>query len=100
MDSVIFLGMDAIAAAKYTIRAFGGDCEGFDLGPDFGQDAARLIMDPTIAPKGGPQALIQLIERWRDINHWYDGVGADFRVVFDGPPYSLGGVPSVEGTPL
>jgi hypothetical protein len=96
MNTVIFKGSDALKAAKYVQD--NGLCQAYDLGPDFGENAARLWLPEHEVD--GPQRWISIFERWRDVNHWFDAVGADWRVVFDGPPYRMGGNISVEGTPM
>ncbi len=93
MNTVIFKGPDALKAAKYTQDS--GLGAAYDLGPDFGQNTARLYLPEH--QTGGAQKWIAFFENCRDVRHWYDAVGTDWQVVFDGPPYSMGGVPSVGG---
>lgn len=97
MDSVILQGPDAIKAAIYLMDKFG--TEAFDLGPDFGQDTARVWLRETPTPDV-PIDWIAAVERWRDEDGWFDNIGPDFRVVFDGPPFRMGNDISVVGTPL
>ena len=94
MDSLIFQGPDALKAARKLVAE--EHVGAFDLGPDFGQDTARIYL-PSI--QGGAQVWIASLENDRDVRRWFDP-DADFRVLFDGPPFSSGGIPSVEGTPL
>lgn len=103
-ESLIIRGRDAIAAARYLKH--NGFCEAaFDLGPDFGQDTARIYLTNTGMLDGRamtPRDWLELMEHWRDVNHWFDNVGADWQVTYDGPPYKeeIGGGPAVEGTPI
>ena len=95
MDSVILQGPDAIKAAVYLKAAF--DTEAFDLGPDYGQDTARVWM---FVRGDKPVDWVAVVTRWRDENGWFDAVGRNFTVKFDGPPFRMGDDIAVVGTPL
>jgi hypothetical protein len=94
MDSVILQGPDAIKAAKWLMRAL--DTEAYDLGPDFGQDTARVWM---FVRTEKPVDWVAAVVRWQALG-WFDGVGVNFRAIFDGPPFRMGSDISVVGTPL
>lgn len=95
MESVILQGPDALKAAVYLRDALGVPV--YDLGPDFGEDTARVWM---IVQTPKPVDWVERVNHWRDVLGWFDNVGKDFRAVFDGPPFAQGGIPSVDGTPL
>jgi len=91
VNSVILQGPDAIKAAVYIKDSIGA--EAYDLGPDFGQDTARVWLPEST------RNYVTLFEHWRDMG-WFKNVGDNFRVVFDGPPFRMGSDISVMGTPL
>lgn len=97
MDSVILQGLDAIGAARLLMKFF--QTEAFDLGPDYGQDTVRVWMyGPNERMGGKPVDWVTLVTHWRD-DGWFNGWG-NFRALFDGPPFRMGGDVAVEGTPL
>lgn len=94
MDSVILQGQDALAAAKYLMRAL--DTVAFDLGPDYGQDTARVYFFTRVDK---PVDWVLAVRRWIDLG-WFDKVGAIFTVEYDAGKFRLGNDVAVEGTPL
>jgi hypothetical protein len=90
--TAILEGPKAVDAATVIAKA-NADWQAWDLGPDFGQTTARILMFDcnTYAD------VLEVLRHYKS-EGWLSADG--WRARFDGPPFRMGGDISVVGTPI